>query len=68
MMLQKTQGRDGFETEILIADAVEELCYFRVMPLDRDGKETHYSNLALAEHCIEGQAYLPFTTAAAVDN
>jgi hypothetical protein len=68
MMLLETQERDGFETEILIADAEEKLCYFRVMPLDKDGKETRFSNLAMADHCIEGQAYFPLIAAAAVGN
>jgi hypothetical protein len=54
-IVQKT----GFETEILVADAAEEYCFLRVMPLNADGKEMRFSNLALAEHCIEGQVFLP---------
>ncbi len=59
LTLIATQERDGFETTFLAADADEELCYFRAMPVDKDGKETRLSNLALAEHCIEGQVFMP---------
>lgn len=59
LVLLKTEQRDGFETEIVIADAEEKLCYFRVMPLDGDSNETRFSNLTMAEHCIDSQAFLP---------
>ncbi len=59
LMLIDTRERDGYETTFLVADAGEKLCYFRAMPLDKDGKETRLSNLALAEHCIEGRAFMP---------
>ena len=59
LMLFLTQVKTGFETQTLIADAQEKYCLFKIMPLDKQGKPTHFSNLALAEHCIQGQILLP---------
>ena len=59
----KTVLRVGFETQIFVADAAEEYCYLRVMPLDTDGQEMRFSNLALAEHCLEGRVFLPINMA-----
>jgi hypothetical protein len=59
LMLLETQEKTGFETHSLIADAQEKVCFFKVMPLDKQEQETRFSNLALAEHCIQGQVYFP---------
>ncbi len=60
----KTVQKSGFETQILVADAANEYCFLRVMPLDADGKEMRFSNLALAEQCIEGRVFLPINMVA----
>ena len=59
MMPLYSMERDGFETEISIADGAEQYCYFRVMPITKEDKQTQFSNLALAEHCVAGQFYSP---------
>jgi len=59
LMLLESKEKTEFETKSLIADAQEKYCYFRVMPIDKKGNETRFSNLALPEHCIQGQIYFP---------
>lgn len=51
LSLIKTVPKDGFETKITIADEAGEYCVFRVMPVDEEGREIRYSNIAAVRQC-----------------
>jgi hypothetical protein len=51
--------KEGFETKIVIADADEKYCVFTVMPVDKEGRETRYSNSALVRECDEWLIFTP---------
>ena len=57
LALVDTQARDGFETRSAVTDP--ELCYFRVEALDAEKAILERSPLALAEHCVVTESYLP---------
>jgi len=59
MSLLKSVERDGFETKILIPDADEKYCVFKVMPVDKDGKKTRYSNTVQIRECAEWLVFSP---------
>ncbi len=59
LSLIKNVEKDGFETKILIADAAEEYCVFKVMPVDKDGRETRYSNIVQVRQCNEWLIFTP---------
>lgn len=51
--------RTGFETSLDITEASASFCSFRVMPVDREGHETVYSNIVFLPHCFPYSSYLP---------
>ena len=56
-----SQLKGGFENSYDITGLLEEMCYFRVMPVDTEGVITQYSNVVLAENsiCARNSVYLP---------
>ncbi|GMQ79346.1 MAG: hypothetical protein BMS9Abin02_1929 [Anaerolineae bacterium] len=52
-------SKDGFETELLVEDELEQYCFFKVMPLTEDLQMTKFSNLVIVDGCIAERAYLP---------
>jgi hypothetical protein len=56
------QRKTGFETGFDITDWVDKYCYFRVMPLDKKGQPTQYSNVVFAATsvCNSGRDQLEF--------
>ncbi len=63
LSLIKSVEKEGFETKILIADAAEKYCVFKVMPVDKDGQETRYSNSAPVRECAEWLVFTPMIVA-----
>ena len=57
LALVDTQARDGFETRSAVTDS--DLCYFRVEALDAENAVLERSALALAEHCVVTESFLP---------
>jgi hypothetical protein len=55
--------RTGFETTYDVTEAASSHCFFRVMPLDRDGHETVYSNVVFVPSCLKRISYAPFMIA-----
>ena len=45
LTLLDTQTRSGFETQSQFTDLAPEVCYFQVMPVDKNGSDTTLSNL-----------------------
>lgn len=56
-----TKERTGFATSLDITEAAMAFCSFQVMPLDREGRETTYSNVVYAPRCFPYTSYLPLT-------
>lgn len=61
-----TTFKTSFGAETNLAAAIERFCYFRVMPIDKQGRDTRYSNTVFVESpaCIQAQleeqaTYLP---------
>lgn len=61
-----TSFKTSFGAKTTLADELERFCYFRVMPIDKQGRETRYSNTVFIESpaCVQGQSaeqviYLP---------
>ncbi len=44
MSLLETQEKQGFETTSMFTELPDKMCYFRIMPIDKDGNNTRYSN------------------------
>ncbi|MCU0507762.1 MAG: aryl-sulfate sulfotransferase [Anaerolineae bacterium] len=57
-----TVPRTRFEDTLDVTTASEEYCSFRVMPLDRVGKETHLSAKVYSSRCVPFDQYLPFAS------
>lgn len=53
------QARTGFQTTYDVTEASATYHYFRVMPLDRAGAETVYSNVVAVPACPDHCSYLP---------
>jgi hypothetical protein len=54
--------RTGFETESDLSAYLNDYCYYRVMPVDKQGQETQYSNVVFAFDSVCNQnTYLPVT-------
>lgn len=54
-----SQVKGGFENSYDVTDLLDEMCYFRVMPVDNQGQPTQYSNVVFAELSVCGQLYMP---------
>lgn len=55
------QVKGGFENSYDITGLLDEMCYFRVMPIDTQARTTQYSNVVFAENsvCANNTNYLP---------
>jgi hypothetical protein len=51
--------RTGFETSLDVTEASASFCSFQVMPVDRDGHDTAYSNVVFLPRCFPYSSYLP---------
>ncbi len=63
LSLIKRVEKEGFETKIVIADAAEAYCVFKVMPVDKEGRETRYSNAVPVRECAEWLLFTPMIVA-----
>jgi hypothetical protein len=53
------QPKTGFETSAVLAGSQLSYCYYRVLPINLNGQETHYSNLVLNPACGT-KTFFPF--------
>jgi hypothetical protein len=54
-----TVPRTRFEDTFDVTAAAEQYCSFRVMPIDREGRETHLSATVHSPRCVPFSQYLP---------
>lgn len=54
-----TANRAGFETSVDISAALSQFCYFRTMPLNRQGQATRFSNVVRVNGPACPPVYLP---------
>jgi hypothetical protein len=54
-----TRARTGFEMSYDVTNVLNEMCYFRVMPVDNAGHTTTYSNLVFPLSSACSKQYLP---------
>lgn len=49
----RTVAKAGFETSVDVTPQVDDFCFFRVLPIDRQGRSMTYSNIVASrdEHC-----------------
>ncbi len=54
-----TQTKTGFEMSYDVTNLLDEMCYFRVMPVDNSGHTTQYSNVVFRDSAACARQFLP---------
>ena len=55
----RTMPKTGFETSVDVTAQLDDFCFFRVLPIDRQGRSMTYSNVAAARGESCHSVYLP---------